>query len=118
MNYFLAQLKEICNTKFEFSKWINDKCYYFNNHKVQLFDEAQTICFEKFEEYGFNNGKLFEPEDTDIFFKIYKLVEKFSKKPTLQLWSSISVLNFRSCPIQHVSRDLSQAENNITVVTS
>ena len=90
MNYYLAQLKEICNTKFEFSKWIDDKCYYFNNHKVQLFDEAQTICFEKFEEYGFNDGRLFEPEDTEIFFKIYKLAEKFSKKHTLQLWIGLN----------------------------
>ena len=86
----MAQLKEICETKFTLSKWVNDRCYYFFDKEVKSFDDAQNICSEKFKEHGFNNGKLYEPKDLENFAKIYELAEQFSKKPTLQIWLGLN----------------------------
>jgi hypothetical protein len=68
---------------------MNGRCYYFFNEE-ESFDNAQKICSAKFKEHGFNNGKLYEPEDLKNFAKIYELAEKFSKKPTLQIWLGLN----------------------------
>ena len=64
---------------------MNDRCYYFHNQEVKIFDDAQKICSEKFKEHGFKNGRLYEPKDLQNFAKIYELAEQFSKKPRLQI---------------------------------
>ena len=52
--------QELCETKFEFSKWMNNICYYFHNKEVKIFDDAQKICSEM---CGIDNGRLYEPKD-------------------------------------------------------
>ena len=90
-----AQLKEVCErqigiTEFEFSRWIDDKCYLFYNKEVGSFDDVQKICSDTFKQYGFENGRLYEPRDSENFVKIYKLAEEFSKTPTLQVWLGLN----------------------------
>ena len=85
-----AQLKEVCETQFEFARWINDRCYYFYNKDVGSFDDAQKICSDTFKQHGFENGKLYEPRDAEFFVKIYRLAEDFSQRPTLQLWLGLN----------------------------
>ena len=58
----LAQLKKVCNS-FKNSKWMNEKCYYFHDREVQSFEEAKNICSNKFQKYGFDNGRLYEPRN-------------------------------------------------------
>ena len=79
--------KELCETKFEFSKWMNDRCYYFHNKEVKIFDDAQKICSEM---CGIDNGRLYEPKDLENFSMIYQLAEKFSKQPKLHLWLGLN----------------------------
>ena len=55
-----AQLKEVCDT-FENSKWTDEKCYYFHTEEVQSYNDAQELCFKKFHQKGFENGRLYEP---------------------------------------------------------
>ena len=90
-----AQLKEVCErqigeTEFQFSRWIDDKCYIFYNYEVGSSENAQKICSDAFRDQGFENGRLYEPRDSENFIKIYKLAEEFSKRPTLQLWLGIN----------------------------
>ena len=90
-----AQLKEVCErrigqTELEFSRWIDDKCYLFYNKEVGSFDDVQKICSDTFKQYEFENCRLYEPRDSENFFKIYKLAEEFSKRPTLQLWLGLN----------------------------
>ena len=87
LGYIKTTPQELCETKFEFSKWINDRCYYFHNKEVKIFNDAQKICSEM---CGFDNGRLYEPKDLDNFSKIYELAEQFSGKPTLQLWLGLN----------------------------
>ena len=68
---------------------MNDRCYYFFDHK-KSFDDAQKICSEKFKEQGFNNGRLYEPKDLKNFGKLYELAEQASKRPTLQIWLGLN----------------------------
>jgi len=85
-----AQLKKICETQFEFSRWINDRCYFFHNKEVRSFDDSQKICSDTFKQHGFDNGRVYEPRDQDNFKVIYELAEEFSKRPTLQLWIGLN----------------------------
>ena len=90
-----AQLKEVCErqigeTEFQFSRWIDDKCYFFYNKEVGSFEDAQKICSDTFKQHGFENGRIYEPKDTKNFVKVYKLAEEFSKRPTLQLWLGLN----------------------------
>jgi len=85
-----AQLKEVCETLFEYSRWINDRCYFFHNKEVRAFDDAQKICSVIGKQHGFENGRIYEPKDSENFVKIYKLAEEFSKRPTLQLWLGLN----------------------------
>ena len=85
-----AQLKEVCEKQLEFARWINDRCYYFYNKDVGSFDDAQKICSDTFKQHGFENGKLYEPRNAEIFVKIYRLAEDFSQKPTIQLWLGLN----------------------------
>ena len=85
-----AQLKEVCETQFEYSRWINDRCYFFHNKEVRAFDDAKKICSDTFKQHGFENGRIYEPKDSENFVKIYKLAEEFSKRPTLQLWLGLN----------------------------
>ena len=83
-------MRHIGETEFEFSRWIDDKCYLFYNKEVGSFDDVQKICSDTFKQYGFENGRLYEPRDSENFVKIYKLAEEFSKRPTLQLWLGLN----------------------------
>ena len=85
-----AELKEVCETQFEYSRWINDSCYFFHNEEVRAFDDASKICSDTFKQHGFENGRIYEPKDSENFVKIYKLAEEFSKRPTLQLWLGLN----------------------------
>ena len=85
-----AQLKDVCETQFKFSRWINDRCYFFHNKEVQSFDDSQKICSDTFKQHGFNNGRVYEPRDHDNFKVVYELAEEFSKRPTLQLWIGLN----------------------------
>jgi len=85
-----AQLKEVCETKLEYSRWIDDRCYFFHNKEVRAFDDAKKICSDTFKQHGFENGRIYEPKDSENFVKIYKLAEEFSKRPTLQLWLGLN----------------------------
>ena len=85
-----AQLKEVCETLFEYSRWINDRCYFFHNKEVRAFDDVKKICSDTFKQHGFENGRIYEPKDSENFVKIYKLAEEFSKRPTLQLWLGLN----------------------------
>ena len=69
---------------------MNDRCYYFHNEEVKLFDDAQKKCSEIFKKHGFYNGRLYEPKDLGNFTKVYELAEKFSMKPELQLWLGLN----------------------------
>ena len=87
----MANLKDICETQFEFARWINDRCYFFHNKEVRSIDDSQKICFDTFKQYGFNNGRVYEPRDfLDHFKEIYELAETFSRRPTLQLWLGLN----------------------------
>ena len=48
------------------------------------------ICSDTFKQHGFENGRIYEPKDSENFVKIYKLAEEFSKRPTLQLWLGLN----------------------------
>ena len=85
-----AQLKKICEIQFEFSRWINDRCYFFHNKEVPSFDDSQKICSDTFKQHGFDNGRVYEPRDSDNFDVVYALAEEFSKRPTLQLWIGLN----------------------------
>ena len=85
-----VQLKEVCKTQFEYSRWINKRCYFFNNKEVRKLEKVKKICSDTFKQHGFENGRLYEPTDSANFVKIYKLAEKFSKRPTLQLWIGLN----------------------------
>ena len=85
-----VQLKEVCETQFEYSRWINNRCYFFNNKEVRKFENVKKICSDTFKQHGFGNGRLYEPRDSENFVKIYKLAEEFSKRPTLQLWLGLN----------------------------
>ena len=85
-----VQLKEVCKTQFEYSRWINNRCYFFNNKEVRKLEKVKKICSDTFKQHGFENGRLYEPTDSKNFVKIYKLAEKFSKRPTLQLWLGLN----------------------------
>ena len=85
-----AQLKEVCETEFQFSRWIDDKCYFFYDKEVGSSEDVQKICSDTFRQHGFENGRLYEPRDSENFVKIYKLAEEFSKRPTLQLWLGLN----------------------------
>ena len=78
-------MKKVCDS-FDYSKWSNGKCYYFHNEEVQSFDDAQQLCFDKFKQQGFDNGRLFEPKTSESLQQVYKLAEKFSKRQTLTIW--------------------------------
>ena len=82
-----TKAKKLCETKFEFLRWMNDRCYYFHNKEVKIFNDAQKICSEM---CGFDNGRLYEPKDLDNFSDIYKLAEQYSKKPKLHLWLGLT----------------------------
>jgi len=81
-----AQLKEVCETISNHSKWMNNTCYSFHNVEEQSFDKAQKICSDEFKKYGFKNGRIYEPRNLDTFVKIYKMAEEYANYPTLQLW--------------------------------
>ena len=91
-----AQLKKICETQFEFSRWIDDRCYFFHNKEVQSFDDSQKICSDAFKKHGFDNGRVYEPRGSgyvdynENFIKVYEMAEEFSKRPTLQLWIGLN----------------------------
>ena len=53
---------------------------------MQSFNDSQKVCSDEAAKFGFNNGKLYEPRDANIFAEIYKLAEEFSKQPKLQIW--------------------------------
>ena len=80
----------MCETQFDFARWINDRCYVFCNEEVGSFDDVQKICSDTFKQHGFENGRLYEPRDVENFVKIYRLAEKFSQRPTLQLWLGLN----------------------------
>ena len=79
------ELKQVCDS-LENSKWVNDKCYYFQNEEVQRFEDAQKHCFDKFSQKGCLNGRLYEPRTIESFQMVYKLAEEFSSRPTLTIW--------------------------------
>jgi len=81
-----TQLKEVCETISNHSKWMNNTCYYFHNVEVRSFAKAQKVCSDRFEKYGFKNGRIYEPRNLDTFVKIYKMAEEFANYTTLQLW--------------------------------
>ena len=85
-----AQLKKVCESQFEFARWINDRCYHFYNKEVGSFDDAQKICSDTFKQHGFGNGRLYEPREDENFIQIYRLAEDFSQRPTLQLWLGLN----------------------------
>ena len=78
-----SENKDICETKFNSSKWLNNRCYYFHNKDEISFDNATKICSEIFKEIGFGKGRLYEPENREDFAKIYELAEQFSEKLSL-----------------------------------
>ena len=86
MKYFLddgkttSHLKKICETELQPSKWINDTCYYFYNDGFYDFDEAQSICSEAFKYYGFENGRIYEPQNLDDFKKTFEMAEDFNRR--------------------------------------
>ena len=80
------QLKEVCESEFKHSIWIENKCYYFHNKELQSYDDVQRTCSLIFKQYGFNNGRLYEPRDAETFAKVYRLAEEFSNYTTLQIW--------------------------------
>ena len=69
---------------------MNGQCYYFHNEEEKYFDDAQNICSEIAKNHGFDNGRLYEPQDLDNFAEIYELAEQFSGKLTLQLWLGLN----------------------------
>ena len=78
-----SENKDICETKFNSSKWLNNRCYYFHNKDEISFDNAKKICSEIFKDHGFDKGRLYEPENPEDFAKIYELAEQFSEKLSL-----------------------------------
>ena len=80
----------MCETQFVFARWINDRCYYFHNKEVGSIDDVQKICSDTFKKHGFENGRLYEPRDAEIFFNIYSLAEDFSQRRTLQIWLGLN----------------------------
>jgi len=80
------QLKEVCESAHNQTKWMNNTCYSFHNVEIRHFDEAQKICSDEFKKYGLNNGRIYEPRNNKTFVKLYKMAEKFSNYPTLQIW--------------------------------
>ena len=80
-----AELKQVCDS-LENSKWVNDKCYYFQNEEVQRFEDAQKQCVDRFSQKGCHNGRLYEPRTIESFQMVYKLAEEFSSRPTLTIW--------------------------------
>ena len=75
---------------------MNDRCYFFHNKEVRSFDDSQKICSDTFKQHGFDNGRVYEPRGSDYFdnennfTKVYEMAEKFSKRPTLQLWIGLN----------------------------
>ena len=69
-----TKAKKLCETKFEFLRWMNDRCYYFHNKEVKIFGDAQKICSEM---CGFDNGILYEPKDLENISKIYEPGHEF-----------------------------------------
>lgn len=82
----VAELKEVCESKFNHSKWMDNTCFYFHNIEIRSFDDAQKVCSDKFKKYGFNNGRIYEPRNEETFVEIYTLAEEFANYTTLQLW--------------------------------
>jgi len=80
-----TQLKYLCNS-LPNSKWMNNKCYHFQDKEVQNFNDAQMICSDIFKSQGFDNGRLYEPRSTKDFQMVYKLAEDFSKRKTVTIW--------------------------------
>ena len=78
-----SENKDICETEFNSSKWLNNRCYYFHNKDETSFDNAKKICSEIFKDIGFGKGRLYEPENREDFVKIYELAEQFSEKLSL-----------------------------------
>ena len=78
-----SENKDICETEFDSSKWLNNRCYYFHNKEEISFDNAKKICSEIFKNIGFGKGRLYEPEYLEDFTKIYELAEEFSEKLSL-----------------------------------
>ena len=87
----LGELQDSCES-FEQSRWIDDVCYYFHNEEVRSFSDAQKICSDKVANFGFDNGRLYEPRDANTFAQIYSLAEEFSNRPTLQMWLGLTDL--------------------------
>ena len=61
------------------SKWIKDRCYYFNK-ELHNFDNARDQCQFHFENQE-RIGKLYEPKSVIEFLSIYKIAqEKYTEK--------------------------------------
>ena len=85
MILFSVGLKATCES-LEQSKWINGVCYFFHNKEVRSFYDAKKVCLDEATKFGYNNGRLYEPRDANIFAQVYKLAEEFSKHLTIQIW--------------------------------
>ena len=82
---FSVGLKATCES-LEQSKFENGVCYFFYNEEVRSFNDAKKVCSDEAKKFGYNNGRLYEPRDANIFAQVYKWAEEFSKRPTLQIW--------------------------------
>ena len=73
---------------------MNGKCFFFPNEEVKSFREAHQICHDTFSQFGFVNGKMYEPRDMVEFEKVYEMAEDFSKRKALTIWLGINDLEY------------------------
>ena len=85
VNLFSVGLKANCES-LEQSKFENGVCYFFHNTEVRSFNDATKVCSDEAKKFGYNNGRLYEPRDANIFAQVYKWAEEFSKRTKLQIW--------------------------------
>ena len=53
---------------------------------MRSFNDAKKVCSDEAKKFGYNNGRLYEPRDANIFAQVYKWAEEFSKRTKLQIW--------------------------------
>ena len=82
---FSVGLKATCES-LEQSKFENGVCYFFHDTEVRSFNDAKKVCSDEAKKFGYNNGRLYEPRDANIFAQVYKWAEEFSKRTKLQIW--------------------------------
>ena len=82
---FSVGLKANCESLAQ-SKFEDGVCYFFHNTEVRSFNDAKKVCSDEAKKFGYNNGRLYEPRDANIFAQVYKWAEEFSKRTKLQIW--------------------------------